>query len=338
MLTTASHRPRGRPRVGDGFPHGADGDLLRLAGRLARVAAAGRLRDRKDGPVRVSGVARHDAPCAPAFRRRRGFQVGRPRGDWRAVVRLQARRAKLRLRQLCRPRSRWFRRNAGTLAVGVGFGLLVLAAMFGLYQLVWKPNPAFAGASQAIREKIVGLGIGRLWMYAAVGVFYALCHSALEEYYWRWFVFGQLRSRLRLVSAVAISSLAFMAHHVILLATYFGWSSPWTYAFSLSVAAGGAVWAWLYERSGSLIGPWLSHLVVDAAIFLVGYDWPETCWCARARRATVSHGFSAPRARACSGSLRSRIRRLGGWLAVSQYRPSCLTVSVNLSKSTGLTT
>jgi membrane protease YdiL (CAAX protease family) len=63
-----------------------------------------------------------------------------------------------------------------------------------------------------------------------------------------------------------------MAHHVILLATYFGWSSPWTYAFSLAVAVGGAVWAWLYERSGSLVGPWLSHLVVDAAIFLVGYD------------------------------------------------------------------
>lgn len=195
-------------------------------------------------------------------------------GGWRmaAVVRLQARRAKLRLWQLCRPRSRWFRRNVGSLAIGVGFGLLVLAAMFGLYQLMWSANPAFAGASQAIRKKIVGLGIDRLWMYAAVGVFYALCHSALEEYYWRWFVFGQLRNRLRLVSAVAISSLAFMAHHVILLATYFGWSSPWTYAFSLSVAAGGAFWAWLYERSGSLIGPWLSHLVVDAAIFLVGYD------------------------------------------------------------------
>ncbi len=189
-----------------------------------------------------------------------------------ALVRRQIRRAKLRLLQVCRPRSRWFRRNAGSLAIGVGFGLLVLVAMFGLYQLVWKANPVFAGASQAIRAKIVGLGIGGLWMYAAVGVFYALCHSALEEYYWRWFVFGQLCSRLRRVPAVAISSLAFMAHHVILLATYFGWSSPWTYVFSLSVAAGGAIWAWLYQRSGSLVGPWLSHLVVDAAIFLVGYD------------------------------------------------------------------
>lgn len=189
-----------------------------------------------------------------------------------AVAGRQACRAKLRLRQWCRPRSSWFRRNAGSLAVGVGFGLLVLAAMFGLYQWLWKANPPFAGATQAIRDKIVGLGIGQLWMYAAVGVFYAVCHSALEEYYWRWFVFGQLRSRLRLVPAVAISSLAFMAHHVILLATYFGWSSPWAYAFSLAVAAGGAVWAWLYDRSGSLTSPWLSHLVVDAAIFLVGFD------------------------------------------------------------------
>jgi hypothetical protein len=28
----------------------------------------------------------------------------------------------------------------------------------------------------------------------------------------------------------------------------------------------------LYRRSGSLYGPWLSHLLVDAAIFWIGYD------------------------------------------------------------------
>jgi membrane protease YdiL (CAAX protease family) len=38
------------------------------------------------------------------------------------------------------------------------------------------------------------------------------------------------------------------------------------------VAAGGAVWAWVYHRSGSLLGPWLSHMLVDAGIFLVGYQ------------------------------------------------------------------
>jgi membrane protease YdiL (CAAX protease family) len=188
------------------------------------------------------------------------------------VLRLQLRRLRLRLVQLLRPRSRWFGRNVRFLVLGLGFGLLVLAAMVGLYEALWKTGELFAGAGQEIRGKIVDLGIDRLWIYAAVGVFYAVCHSGLEEYYWRWFVFGQLRYRLRPASALAVSSVAFMAHHVILLATYFGWSSPWTYAFSLAVAVGGAVWAWLYQRSGSLAGPWLSHLVVDAAIFLVGYD------------------------------------------------------------------
>ena len=39
-----------------------------------------------------------------------------------------------------------------------------------------------------------------------------------------------------------------------------------------SVAVGGAFWAWLYDRSGSLVGPWLSHLVIDAGIFFIGFQ------------------------------------------------------------------
>ena len=68
------------------------------------------------------------------------------------------------------------------------------------------------------------------------------------------------------------SSVGFAAHHVILLAVFFGWISPWTWVLSVAVAGGGAFWAWLYERSGSLLGPWLGHLLVDAAIFSVGWD------------------------------------------------------------------
>ncbi len=62
-----------------------------------------------------------------------------------------------------------------------------------------------------------------------------------------------------------------MAHHVIVLSRFFGWFSPWTLFFSLSVAVGGAIWAVLYWRYRSLLGPWISHLMVDAAIFLVAY-------------------------------------------------------------------
>jgi membrane protease YdiL (CAAX protease family) len=63
-----------------------------------------------------------------------------------------------------------------------------------------------------------------------------------------------------------------MLHHILLLAVYLGWSSPATWVFSAAVAVGGAYWAGLYQRSDSLWGPWLSHLVIDAAVFMVGYD------------------------------------------------------------------
>jgi membrane protease YdiL (CAAX protease family) len=105
-----------------------------------------------------------------------------------------------------------------------------------------------------------------------MGAFLSLIHSGLEEYYWRWFVFGRLQRLIRPGRAIAVSALSFMLHHVLLLAVYFGWTSPATWLFSAAVAVGGAYWAWLYRRSGSLYGAWLSHLLIDAAIFTVGYD------------------------------------------------------------------
>ena len=139
-------------------------------------------------------------------------------------------------------------------------------------EVLGEPREAGNSPAAAIRSKIRGFGVDRLWKFIVLGAFYAVFHSLLEEYYWRWFVFQRLWRLWPLTPAIGLSSIAFMAHHVILMAVFFGWSSPWTYFFSLSVAVGGAIWAWLYARSGSLYGPWLSHLLVDVAIFLIGYD------------------------------------------------------------------
>ena len=84
--------------------------------------------------------------------------------------------------------------------------------------------------------------------------------------------FGGLRRLMPLGWAVVLSSLAFAAHHVIVLGVYFGWQSWATAAFSAGVAVGGAAWAWIYHRGNSLVGPWLSHVLADAAIFLIGYS------------------------------------------------------------------
>ena len=106
----------------------------------------------------------------------------------------------------------------------------------------------------------------------AFALFLSIPHSLLEEYYWRWFVFGQLRRTAPFGVALAVSSLAFMSHHVIVIHQMLqqGWGV--TLFFSLCVAAGGAAWAWLYERSRSLYGPWISHLLVDCGIMYLGFD------------------------------------------------------------------
>ena len=123
-----------------------------------------------------------------------------------------------------------------------------------------------------IHAKIKGMGVDSPARYIALSTFYALGHSGLEEYYWRWFVFGSLKRRTSLGAAILWSSVGFMAHHVLIVAGFFGWSSPLTYALPLFVAIGGAGWAWLYHHTGSLYGPWISHLFVDAAIFFIGFQ------------------------------------------------------------------
>ncbi|HYO26139.1 MAG TPA: type II CAAX endopeptidase family protein [Lacipirellulaceae bacterium] len=154
---------------------------------------------------------------------------------------------------------------------GLAFGVVVAAAIVALYAWVLRGSSLLAAALPEMQSKVDGFGISTAWQFAALGAGYSLVHSLLEEYYWRWFVFGQLQRWTSVGWAVAISSLGFMAHHVLVLGKYFGFGNPATYALSACVAVGGAVWAAMYRRTGSLLGPWLSHMLVDAAIFGVGY-------------------------------------------------------------------
>jgi membrane protease YdiL (CAAX protease family) len=163
-------------------------------------------------------------------------------------------------------------RRAG-LGIGLGFGLLVAGLMLGVYFRVLCDSPVLARTALEVRHKLEQVGMDTPARYAALACFYVVGHSLLEEYYWRWFVFGRLRGLVRRGPALALSSLAFAAHHVVVLYVYLPgrfWSA--VVPFSLGIAVGGAVWAWLYDRTGTLYPSWLSHLLVDGAIFVIGWD------------------------------------------------------------------
>ena len=160
------------------------------------------------------------------------------------------------------------------LVSGALSGLVILAACLGLYYGYIKHHPAFSGTPAALGEKLKGLGADTPGGFLVVAVFYSLIHSLLEEYYWRWFVYGRARHYLGIARANLLSSLAFMAHHVVVINSFLPGEYFWslTIPLSLSVAVGGVIWSVLYQRSGSLYGAWLSHALVDLAIMICGYD------------------------------------------------------------------
>lgn len=165
------------------------------------------------------------------------------------------------------------------LALGVGFGLLVGVAMTALYGLWLHGSPFIEGTPGMIFQRLREFGRATPMGYLQMAIFICVLHSLFEEYYWRWFVFGRMRPYVPVGAAIAISAVGFMLHHVVILGVYFP-DRFWTLAvpFSLCVAVGGAFWAWLYHRSGSLYAPWVSHALVDAAIMGVGYVMLGPLW------------------------------------------------------------
>jgi len=162
---------------------------------------------------------------------------------------------------------------------GITFGLLVGVGIFVLYGAGLRTWLIEIGTAERIQSKIEEFNSATPIRYVALASFLAVIHSLMEEYYWRWFVFGRLRRLLALRSAIALSSFAFMAHHVIVLGMFFP-NHFWTTAmpFSLCIAVGGAFWAWLYHRTGSIYSPWVSHLLVDLAVLAIGYDLVFGTW------------------------------------------------------------
>lgn len=169
------------------------------------------------------------------------------------------------------PRPAWPRFEG--LVAGAAFGFLVVGGMAFLYFLALKPAGLFSGTPALVLEKLQAFGLASPQGYLIFTLFVAVAHSLLEEYYWRWFVFGRLRRYFTFRWAVLLSSLGFMAHHVIVLAIYIpGYFWSLAVPLSLCIAVGGAVWAWLYERTGTIYAAWISHLIVDLGVFVLGYD------------------------------------------------------------------
>ena len=160
---------------------------------------------------------------------------------------------------------------------GLSFGLAVNGGMLALYFLMMRDSSVMSQAPAAIEERIRAFGVTAPGSFLIMAVFISMIHAALEEYFWRWYVFGQLRRGMPVTAALVVAAVGFTLHHVIIIHMFVP-SWPWTLFFSFAVMVGGGVWAWLYHKSGSLVGPWVSHMLIDFGLMWIGFDLCRGMW------------------------------------------------------------
>jgi membrane protease YdiL (CAAX protease family) len=148
---------------------------------------------------------------------------------------------------------------------GALLGVVIVLLMFGLMQ---TPLGVMVNASAAsILKKTRELGVLEyFWLFA---LFLSVVHSLIEEYFWRWFVFGRLTEVVPLASAHLLAGAAFAAHHVVVATQFF--PLRWGILLGGLVGVGGVLWSVLYSRQGTLAGAWISHLIVDMGVMGIGY-------------------------------------------------------------------
>ncbi|MBI2558718.1 CPBP family intramembrane metalloprotease [Candidatus Woesearchaeota archaeon] len=148
---------------------------------------------------------------------------------------------------------------------GIAYGLTIAALITGLMQTAFGEIVLQYSNKITHKTEIFGFA-GYYWVFA---IFLSMIHSFMEEFYWRWFVFGNLAKIMGLVQAQLSSSAAFSLHHFIISIYFFGaWLGS---IFGAIVFLGGIVWCRLFRKDGSLISVWVSHLLIDIGIMSVGH-------------------------------------------------------------------
>lgn len=157
------------------------------------------------------------------------------------------------------------RENGRAVVPGIVSGLIIVLFMFLIMKTPIGDTIVAGGGKMQVKAEELGV-LEYYWLFA---IFLSLIHSLIEEYYWRWFVFGSLRRIIPGFLPHLIAGISFAAHHVVIGAQFF--SLFLGILLGIVVCAGGVLWSMMYERQKTILGAWISHMIVDLGIMYIGY-------------------------------------------------------------------
>lgn len=101
-----------------------------------------------------------------------------------------------------------------------------------------------------------------------VGIYITLINSFIEEFFFRGYVFLNLRTKIHSWLAYTFSALLFSAYH---MAIFEQWFNPIILALCLIVLFGIAlVFTYINRAEKTIINSWIAHMCANAAIILIG--------------------------------------------------------------------
>jgi uncharacterized protein len=149
---------------------------------------------------------------------------------------------------------------------GIILGILMFGVIFGSY---WFDGRYLLNIAD-IKARTSQMGMNVPLMVYGFGTFQTLINSFIEEYVWRWFVFGHCQVVWSKRWAVLFSALFFTLHHVILLVAYC--DNLWLVLVeSIAVFIAGILWAVCMKAYKSLLPSYLSHLAADLALQIISW-------------------------------------------------------------------
>lgn len=154
-------------------------------------------------------------------------------------------------------------KNKGLLpAIALGVGIYVV--ILGGYFLV-SPFFDFSKIAGALTTNA---GVTKE-NFLYVSLYISFVNSFLEEFFFRGFVFTNLKQLSGRKLAHIFSATAFSLYHVAMM---IGWFSPTLFLLVMvGLAAGGMIFNWLNEKLDTIYCSWLTHMFANFAINTIGF-------------------------------------------------------------------
>ena len=147
-------------------------------------------------------------------------------------------------------------------AIALGIGIYVV--ILGGYFLV-SPFFDFSQISGALTDNA---GVTKE-NFLYVSLYISFANSFLEEFFFRGFVFTNLKRFSGRRLAYLVSAAAFSLYHIAMM---IGWFSPALFLLVMAgLWAGGMLFNWLNEKMDTIYCSWLTHMFANFAINTIGF-------------------------------------------------------------------